>query len=331
MTYLFERLPQVVNLRGKLPHDGWYNVYSEYYKTDIAIHHSLTKTGDSRAFAMYHVHTHEWPEVAYHFVILRDGTIEYNHQLGVLSYHVGNSNKQAIGICLVGDFRTQEPTEAQKNSLRELHAALVKDLPAYKRTRGHNEFPGYSRKQCPCFDYEAVLSGKVTGQAQDKGYLMKGDVGDAVKQLQRDLNKMGYKLKVDGSFGPLVEKAVKIFQKGNNLEVDGYYGPATQKALQDAIKRLESKSKEETHMEKNIFVCHSDTDALNAYKAVVRNDGVIKFRANAEDEKVYAEDHVYICGGGKDGIQVGSGKVVDLSGKNGEETSANIDKHFDLI
>ncbi|WP_281659139.1 N-acetylmuramoyl-L-alanine amidase [Halobacillus sp. Cin3] len=331
MTYFFEQLPQVVNLRGKLPHDGWYNVYSENYKTDIAIHHSLTETGDSRAFAMYHVHTLEWPEVAYHFVILREGTIEYNHQLGVLSYHVGNSNKQAVGICLVGDFRTQEPTEAQQNSLRELHAALVKDLPAYKRTRGHNKFPGYSRKQCPCFDYEAVLSGKLTGQAQDKGYLMKGDVGDAVKQLQRDLNKVGDQLKVDGSFGPLVEKAVKNFQKVNNLMVDGYYGPATQKALQEAVERIESKPKEETQMEKHIFVANDKVDALNAYKAVVRSGGAIKFRSNAEKEEVFAEENIYVVGGGADGIKVGHGKVVDLSGDTAEETSAKLDKHFKLI
>lgn len=326
----FEKLKQLVNLRGKLPHKGWYKVYPLSYKTDIAIHHSLTKVGNSKSFANYHVGTNGWPEVAYHFVILKDGTIEYNHQLGVLSYHVGNSNKQAVGICLVGDFRSEKPTEAQQNSLRQLHAALIKDLPAYERTRGHNEFPGYAWKQCPCFDYKAVLSGKVTSQAE-KNYLSEGDSGDAVKELQRDLNKMGYNLVVDGSFGPATEKAVKSFQKGNGLEVDGYYGPNTEKALQDAIKRLESKPKEETHMEKNIFVCNSDTDALNAYKACVRHNGVIKFRSNAEKEEVYAEDHIFVVGGGEKGIKVGHGKVVDLSGKNAEETSANIDKHFKLV
>jgi hypothetical protein len=158
--YNFMKLPKLVNLRGKTKHNGWYKVYDPSVKTDIAIHHSLTKTGNSAAFANYHVGTLGWPEVAYHFVILKDGTIEWNHDLGVLSYHVGNSNKFALGICVVGDFRTEEPTDEQKLSLYLLHEALKKDLPNYKRTRGHNEFPDYAWKACPVFDYKAVIARK---------------------------------------------------------------------------------------------------------------------------------------------------------------------------
>ncbi|GAA0491415.1 hypothetical protein GCM10008986_16910 [Salinibacillus aidingensis] len=156
----FKQIPKFKNLRGETAHDGWYNVYPLTVKTDIAIHHSLTEEGDSFSFARYHVYTKKWPEVAYHFVILKDGTVEWNHDLGVLSYHVGDSNYRAVGICLVGDFRTEEPTQAQKESLYNLHEALKKDLPNYKRTRGHDEFPGYAWKACPEFDYKKVISGE---------------------------------------------------------------------------------------------------------------------------------------------------------------------------
>jgi len=154
----FKNIPKFKNLRGKTAHNGWYEVYDPSVKTDIAIHHSLTEQGDSESFARYHVNNNGWPEIAYHFVILKDGTVEWNHDLGVKSFHVGNSNMQAVGVCLVGDFRYSEPTKEQKESLRNLHAALLKDLPNYKRTKGHNEFPGYEWKKCPEFDYEAVLS-----------------------------------------------------------------------------------------------------------------------------------------------------------------------------
>lgn len=164
----FQKLPKLVNLRGKTKHKGWYKVYDPSVKTDIAIHHSLTKTGNSAAFANYHVGTLGWPEVAYHFVILKDGTIEWNHDLGVLSYHVGDSNKFSVGICLVGDFRSEEPTDAQKLSLYLLVDALKKDLPNYKRTRGHNEFPGYAWKECPVFDYKAVINKKPATSAPAK-------------------------------------------------------------------------------------------------------------------------------------------------------------------
>lgn len=258
LNYSFEKLPQVVNLRGKLPHDGWYNVYSEHYKTDIAVHHSLTTEGNSEAFARYHVYTHGWPEVAYHFVILKDGTIEYNHQLGVFSYHVGNSNLQSIGICLVGDFRSEEPTEAQKQSFRQLHACLVEDLPNYKRTRGHDEFPGYAWKACPEFDYNAVLANKYAASGQEysgKIALIPGDSGDKVTELQRKLITLGYDLGgygADGSYGPATESAVKAFQSDHGLTVDGYFGPNTQDKLARALEQHEIKSEEEKRMAENM-------------------------------------------------------------------------------
>ncbi|MDS9471369.1 N-acetylmuramoyl-L-alanine amidase [Sporosarcina pasteurii] len=58
-----------------------------------------------------------------------------------------------------------------------------------------------------------------------------GDKGEAVKRLQTDLNKFGYKLTVDSSFGPATERAVKAFQSSQKLTADGIVGPKTQKAL----------------------------------------------------------------------------------------------------
>lgn len=63
-----------------------------------------------------------------------------------------------------------------------------------------------------------------------------GDTGTLVKELQTDLNKAGYKLAVDGSFGPAVERAVKAFQSANKLGVDGIHGPASQAKLAEVLK-----------------------------------------------------------------------------------------------
>ena len=59
----------------------------------------------------------------------------------------------------------------------------------------------------------------------------RGDTGLAVKVLQKLLNAYGYKLKVDGIFGPITEGAVKDFQKKYSLTVDGIAGPKTFDAL----------------------------------------------------------------------------------------------------
>lgn len=75
--------------------------------------------------------------------------------------------------------------------------------------------------------------------------LNEGDKGENVKTLQADLNKLGYKLKVDGDFGPATDKAVEDFQRKSNLTVDGAVGPKTASALEKAIGNL-SKPKPDT-------------------------------------------------------------------------------------
>lgn len=75
---------------------------------------------------------------------------------------------------------------------------------------------------------------QTTVRPEDKGYLIKGDYGQAVKVLQQMLVKCGYsvgKSGIDGSFGSDTEAAVKRFQKDANLKQDGSYGPKTKAAL----------------------------------------------------------------------------------------------------
>lgn len=247
----FEKLAKLKDLRGKTKRKGSYTDYGVNSKTDIAIHHSLTKTGNSAAFANYHVGSLGWPGVAYHFVILKDGTIEWNHNLGIKSYHVGNSNKFAVGICVVGDFRSEEPTDQQKASLKALHDCLKNDMPKYERTRGHNEFPGYAWKACPVFDYKAVINGKASGsvtvsapKAEVKSEVVtkpsssKSTGNATVKSIQSTLNRRyGTGLSVDGYYGPATKKAlIKGYQTelnrqyGAKLAVDGVWGAKTKAA-----------------------------------------------------------------------------------------------------
>lgn len=125
--------------------------------THLAVHHSLTTEGSAEAFARYHVKSHGWPGIGYHFVIEKDGTIKWCNPLEVKSYHVGNSNRFSVGICLVGDFRKQELQPIQLDPLLYLLKYLSRELsipPA--NIKGHNEFPDYSLKECPCINMEAI-------------------------------------------------------------------------------------------------------------------------------------------------------------------------------
>ncbi|OIJ22337.1 hypothetical protein BKP45_06775 [Anaerobacillus alkalidiazotrophicus] len=162
----FRKLEQLVDVRASITghKTKQFPVVGIERKEDIALHHSLTKMhlsgSNAEGYANYHVYTLGWPGIGYHFVIEENGTIKWCNNLDLRTYHVGNFNNQAIGICLSGDFRIEQPTDAQKQSLRHLVEALKIDLPNYKRTLGHNDYPGYARKQCPVFDWKSVLASK---------------------------------------------------------------------------------------------------------------------------------------------------------------------------
>ncbi|MBG9942857.1 N-acetylmuramoyl-L-alanine amidase [Brevibacillus formosus] len=144
---------RVIDVRTSLPRHKTLR-YGRRKLTDIrsaAIHHSATLSGSPEAFARYHVSTNGWPGIAYHFVIQKDGVIYWCNDPETISYHVGNSNRHALGICLVGDFRTQQPTAAQLEAANHIIQHLQVQIPTMKQVLGHQEYPGYAWKNCPAF------------------------------------------------------------------------------------------------------------------------------------------------------------------------------------
>ncbi len=112
----------------------------------ITIHHSATKQGSPQAFGRYHVDTNGWPGIGYHLVIDKEGNSFQTNEFDTVSYHVAGHNTSAIGICLVGNFDEERPTEQQLASLErdicEIRELVGKELKVF----GHKEF---SPKTCP--------------------------------------------------------------------------------------------------------------------------------------------------------------------------------------
>ena len=90
--------------------------------------------------------------------------------------------------------------------------------------------PAYSDSGKPAPSDGGGSSGNVAGM------LDRGDQGHDVEELQRDLNRLGWRLAVDGDFGEKTEHAVRVFQRHHALEVDGIVGPKTKAAIDKAIK-----------------------------------------------------------------------------------------------
>lgn len=62
-------------------------------------------------------------------------------------------------------------------------------------------------------------------------YKMPTTKNEHVRLVQRNLNRLGYAVDVDGSYGPIMENTIKQFQKDHGLEVDGFVGADTTAAL----------------------------------------------------------------------------------------------------
>lgn len=90
-----------------------------------------------------------WRDIGYHYVIRRDGTLEFGRDESVPGAHVAGHNAHSIGICLVGGKDGADYTEAQWLCL----ASLVRDISGRypgARVIGHRDLdPG---KACPQFD-----------------------------------------------------------------------------------------------------------------------------------------------------------------------------------
>ena len=102
--------------------------------------------------------------------------------------------------------------------------------------------------------------------------LRKGNRNQYVKELQTDLDRLGYNLGIcgiDGDFGTATEKAVKEFQRDHGLSQDGICGPKTWAALIEAVDQL--KPQPEPAKTYTLIISGLDRTQAEAIKAVAAN------------------------------------------------------------
>ena len=88
----------------------------------IYIHHSASSRDYTTREMIYswHVDGNHWSDIGYHYVIEGDGEIVEGRPLWKAGAHVKNNNANTIGICLTGNFETEEPSKGQLESLWKL-------------------------------------------------------------------------------------------------------------------------------------------------------------------------------------------------------------------
>uniref|UniRef100_A0A6M2DXC1 Peptidoglycan-recognition protein n=1 Tax=Xenopsylla cheopis TaxID=163159 RepID=A0A6M2DXC1_XENCH len=97
----------------------------------VIIHHSYipgpcgeigqpTCDGAMRAMQDYHQLEHGWDDIGYSFAVGGDGKIYQGRGWKVVGAHAPGYNFNSVGICLIGDWRVQLPSDKMLAAVRNL-------------------------------------------------------------------------------------------------------------------------------------------------------------------------------------------------------------------
>ncbi len=125
----------------------------------IIVHHSATKSGNAEIFGEHHRKVRGWNSLGYHFVIGNgkgspDGAVEVGERWlrQEVGAHAGSPeyNARGIGICLVGNFEEDYPTQAQLAAATALCAELCDRYGIdSERILGHRDVKSGGDTLCP--------------------------------------------------------------------------------------------------------------------------------------------------------------------------------------
>ena len=109
----------------------------------------------AKEITKWHVEERGWQTIGYHYIIRRNGKIEFGRPEQFEGAHCKGVNDRSLGVCLIG---RRAFDIAQFISLKELVDELKQRYPKAK-VRPHNSFPSAikQKKTCPGFDLAAVL------------------------------------------------------------------------------------------------------------------------------------------------------------------------------
>jgi len=121
----------------------------------ITVHHTSDSANiilkDDRLFLKsiqrHHQKTNKWADIAYHFLIGRDGEIYQGRELFWQGAHVKQHNSGNIGIALLGNYHTHQLNNNQKTALLNLLEALRERYDISRsKVYGHTHL---GKTQCP--------------------------------------------------------------------------------------------------------------------------------------------------------------------------------------
>lgn len=137
----------------------------------IVIHHIGNTNSDVSASTVHQWHIQQgWSGIGYHFLIRKNGVIERGRPMDAVGAHAYGSNRNTIGINVVGNFETALPTKAQIDAVVDLATDLCKAYrirPSSRTIIGHRDV---NSTLCPgksLYEMLPIIRQRVQEQAGD--------------------------------------------------------------------------------------------------------------------------------------------------------------------
>lgn len=116
----------------------------------VVVHHSVLYEGDDldtvREVQRLHQDDRLWADVGYHYLVGKNGMVYEGRPVEVRGVHVGGYNTGTIGVCLLGNFVEDQPTQSQINAAQALIQWLATRFDL-SHLAGHKNFNDGT--QCP--------------------------------------------------------------------------------------------------------------------------------------------------------------------------------------
>lgn len=177
--------------------DGWrwyQEPLNEIYRT-VVLHHSASYLLSDRMTIWDIQNTHRnqrgWADVAYHYFIGKSGDVYEGRDIHVRGTHVKEHNTGSVGVCLLGDFTKDYPTDPQIGATIGLVQWLAREL-QLTHLASHRDFeltvcPGHNL--IPYLDAFASNAGLARGTG---GYVMPPEQIDATETAEASVCLCGH-------------------------------------------------------------------------------------------------------------------------------------------
>lgn len=152
-AFTFNSIPQS-EWRKNLPPPNYRRGFSKV--NHVVVHHSAGSNTATdfvqvvRNVYVYHTQTRKWSDIGYNYLIAPDGTIfkgrdpDGGSQHNVRGAHFCGGNTGTMGICLLGNYETAEPTPATLSSLEKIIKFKLNEeqlTPFTTNTHRHGRLP----------------------------------------------------------------------------------------------------------------------------------------------------------------------------------------------